>query len=110
MKKINIAQEYTITPGARYITDGEFSGQDFREKFLEPIFSNTPEEKVIVNLDGTMGYATSFLEESFGGLVRKFGNKFTNKAIFDTFEFISNDEPACIDEIRKYIMEAKYKS
>ena len=110
MKTINIATQYTITPGARYVTDGDFSGQDFREKFLEPFFSNTSEEKVIINLDGTMGYATSFLEESFGGLVRKFGNKFTNKDIFEKFEFISNDEPACIDEIKKYIMEAKYKS
>lgn len=110
MKTINIAQEYTITPGARYITDGEFSGQDFREKFLEPVFLDDSPAKVLVILDGTMGYATSFLEESFGGLVRKLGNKFTNKAIFDKFEFISNEEPACIEEIKKYIMEAKYKS
>ena len=108
--EINIAKHYTMTPGARYKKDGDFSGQDFREKFLEKHFepeSNT--DKVIINLDGTMGYATSFLEESFGGLVRKFGNRFINKAIFEKFEFISNDEPACIDEIKKYIMEAKYK-
>jgi len=28
-------------------------------------------EKVIVDLDGTSGYGSSFLEEAFGGLVRK---------------------------------------
>ncbi len=30
---------------------------------------------LFVNLDGTAGYATSFLEEAFGGLVREMGVK-----------------------------------
>lgn len=108
-KIINISKEYTITPGARYITDGKYSGQDFREKFLEPLFQDNSTVKIQIILDGTMGYATSFLEESFGGLVRKFGNKFTNQEILERFHFISDEEPACINEISQYIKDAKYK-
>jgi len=108
MKQINIAEEYTITPGARYKKDGAFSGEDFREKYLEPLFSTGDKSKITIILDGTMGYATSFLEESFGGLVRKFGDKYTNKDVIERFMFISDEEPACIDEIKQYILEAEY--
>ncbi len=109
MINIDIANEYTKTPGARYISDGDFSGQDFREKFLEKHFKNGSKEKITVILDGVMGYATSFLEESFGGLVRKFGDKYSKNDIFERFDFISNEEPACRDEIRKYIFDAKFQ-
>ena len=108
MKQINIAEEYTTTPGARYKKDGAFSGEDFREKYLEPLFASGDRSPITINLDGTMGYATSFLEESFGGLVRKFGDKYTNKDVLDRFIFISNEEPACVNEIEQYILEARY--
>ena len=108
MKQINIAKEYTLTPGARYKKDGAFSGEDFREKYLEPLFASGDKSQITINLDGTMGYATSFLEESFGGLVRKFGDKYTNQEIFNRFIFISDEEPACVNEIKQYILEARY--
>lgn len=95
--RVNIASEFTETPGARYIDDGEFSGQEFREKFLEENFNNY--EKLEINLDGTEGYATSFLEEAFGGIARVFGSEETLKKI----SFISDEEPDLIDEIREYI-------
>jgi len=72
--EINIAQQFSDTPGARFITDGPKSGQEFREKFLEPFFTLEHNDTILhIYLDGTKGYAPSFLEESFGGLVRKFG-------------------------------------
>lgn len=37
---INIAIEYSRTPGARYISDGPFSGEDFRDNFLEKNINN----------------------------------------------------------------------
>ena len=72
---INIAGDYTKTPGGRYIDDGDFSGQDFREKFLEPIVvkakTNNNIASVKIIFDGGFGYPVSFLEEAFGGLARK---------------------------------------
>jgi hypothetical protein len=38
-KIINIAKDFTETPGARYYADGEFPGEEFRDKFLKNIFN-----------------------------------------------------------------------
>lgn len=107
MITINIVSDYTSTPGARHITDGPFSGEDFRETILLPQFMKATEskERLVINLDGGYGYPTSFLEEAFGGLSRKFGAK----AVLDTIELISEDEPAIVDEIKNYIKEAKFE-
>lgn len=66
--KIDIAEQFTDTPGGRYRTDGKFSGQEFREDLLLPAFGSGA--SVTVNLEGVMGLPPSFLEEAFGGLVR----------------------------------------
>ena len=68
-KIINIAADFSKTPGGRYLTDGPASGEDFRERLLIPALKDN--QTVIVELDGTRGYPSSFLEEAFGGLVRK---------------------------------------
>lgn len=83
----NIAQEYSETPGTRHIKDGEFSGEDFRTTVLKDLYDNY--DKVIINLDGTYGYPSSFLEEAFGGLKRIY----KDKDILDKFEFICNGYP-----------------
>lgn len=36
MITINIANEYTKTPGGRFKSEGEFSGEDFRDAILLP--------------------------------------------------------------------------
>lgn len=100
---INIVDDFTDTPGARYYDDGDFSGQEFREKFILPNFNKY--EKIKINLDGTEGYATSFLEEAFGGTARIFGIEKTK----EKFEFISNEEPDLLEEIKEYILDAKNK-
>jgi len=103
MKKnitIDIAQEFSDCPGARYYEDGEFSGQEFREKILIPAFLKA--DKITIILDGTEGYATSFLEESFGGLARAYGADI----VLSKLNFISEEEPDLIDEIKGYIKEA----
>jgi len=97
---INIAKDFSDCPGARYYDDGDYSGQEFREKLLKPAFENS--KKITIILDGTEGYATSFLEESFGGLAREYGSH----EVLDKLEFISDEEPDLIVEIREYIQEA----
>ena len=47
-----------------------------------------------VDLDGTEGYATSFLEATFGGLAREFDAAEINRVI----KFKSDDEPFLIQE------------
>lgn len=101
-KTINISIDYTITPGARYIADGDFSGEEFLNKILEPKYRSLGEDEILeINLDGTDGYATSFLDEAFGGLARKYGKNI----VLQKLKFISDEEPYLIEEIKNYINE-----
>jgi hypothetical protein len=82
-----------------------FSGERFREEFLRPIL--TAENKITVEIDGTEGYGSSFLEEAFGGLVRK--KYFTKEDLKQRLQ-IKNDDPdfnIYRSAIWKYIEEAK---
>jgi hypothetical protein len=56
-----------------------------------------------IDLDGTYGYATSFLEEAFGGLAREF----SVEEVTSRIRFISTEEPELVDRIRSYITAAK---
>ncbi len=100
---INIAKEYTKTPGGRYIVEGPYSGEDFRKTVLRPAFikAKTAGEKLIVIMDGGYGYGTSFLEEAFGGLVRDLGDE-----DISDIEIVSEEEPPLIPKIKMYIREA----
>ena len=68
MVRIAVAKDFTKFPGGRYPRHGEGNGQDFREKFLLPHLSKG--KKVEVVFDTAAGFAASFLEEAFGGLIR----------------------------------------
>lgn len=65
---INVARDFSRAPAGRFISDGPNSGERFRDQFLKPALDEGKE--VVVELDGTRGYGSSFLEEAFGGLVR----------------------------------------
>jgi hypothetical protein len=96
---------YTRTPGGRYPSDGPFPGSEFRDSWLEPAFVKALEAGAIllVDLDGTAGYASSFLEEAFGGLARKHGIS----AVLGSLELKSTAEPYLIDDIiSQYVPEA----
>lgn len=99
-------RSFSITPGSRYKEEGNkaHSGEEFREDYLEPKFELARQSnvKLIVNLDGTIGYGTSWLEEVFGGLARKVGKD----KVLETIDFISEEEPYLIDDIKQYIKDA----
>ena len=101
---INIAKEFSETPGGRYIDEGPFSAEEFRDKMLIPALleSIKKEEKLIIQFDGGYGYASCFLEEAFGGLIRL---GFSYDIVLDTLELISIEDPSVIDSITKYITE-----
>lgn len=102
---ISLADQFANTPGARNIDEGAFSGEAFLNKVLLPRFNEALESDCVlfIDLDNTEGYATSFLEEAFGGLARKFDINLVLKHI----DFKSDDEPLLIEEIKTYIKEAK---
>lgn len=58
-------------------------------------------DQLTVILDGGYGYATSFLEEAFGGLAREMRNSKIKDIII-----ISEEEPQLISKIQQYITDA----
>lgn len=104
---ISVAKDFTVTPGARYRTDGKYSGQEFYEEILKPALSavwGDNNSKIVLDLDGTFKYASSFISEIFIRVVKDFNDK---EKIIDKIHFISNDEPILIDSILEIINEAK---
>ncbi len=101
---ISIAKDFTKFPGPRYRNEGDFSGEEFRENFLHKNFERIIKNggKLVVNLDGTFGFGTSFLEEVFGGLARTF----KNVDVASYLRIISNEEPYLSTDIKSYIADA----
>ncbi len=108
MIRLVVVEQFTDAPGSRYKSEGDFSGEEFREKLLEPLFLKAVNEgeKLLIDLDGGYGYATSFLEEAFGGLSRLYEN---TEKILSTIEIKSNDEPSLIYDIKGYITNGRDK-
>ena len=104
MKTINIGKEFSETPLGRYPTDSGFSGERFREEILRPALADN--DRVIVKIDDAEGYGSSFLDEAFGGLVRK--GYFTLEALKQklVIECVDKDYALYEDLIWKYIQEA----
>lgn len=97
---ISIANDFSKTPAGRYETDGPYSGQLFRDKFLIPALQRC--DIVTINLDGTIGYGSSFLEEAFAGVVRL--KVFSKKDLLKKLTIISSRElykETIIDYIRE---------
>ena len=110
MKTLNIANEFSTTPGARYENEGPFPGKEFRERILAPRIKDAIKnsEQLKITLDGTAGLGTSFLEESFGGLIRE--DKIPYENILKTLKFVSLENPDYIEEIQQYMKEANEKT
>jgi hypothetical protein len=97
MKTIKVSDRYEC-PGPRYIHLGPSSGEEFKKWLKRELDTDT---ELTVDLDGTEGYGSSFLEEAFGGLIRDG----IDPEIVRNIKFISDEEPELIDEIKEYIEE-----
>lgn len=104
---IKVATDFSRTPGARHPSEGKFSGHAFRTDHLYPKLLKAIRDKftLIVDLDGTSGFGTSFLEEAFGGLIRE--NGVSMQEIKESLQFVSDEEPSLKEEIMHYIKEAE---
>ena len=94
---LKISTDFSKTPGARYKEEGDYSGQEFRENHLFPKYQEAKTQgcKLIIDLDGTAGFGTSFLEESFGGLIRT--NKLDYNELKNIIYFKSEENPEYIE-------------
>lgn len=104
-KYFSIAKEFSRTPGPRLKEEGDYSAELFLEIILADLFDKVikNKQKLVIDLDGTEGYATSFLEGTFGGLARGFTPKVTLKHL----EVVSARQPFLVDEILEYIKKAQ---
>jgi hypothetical protein len=70
---IDIARDFSPYPGGRVMADGPFNGQEFLEKLLAPKARRAlaTGSHLRIVLDGVLGLPVSFLDEAFGGLIRK---------------------------------------
>lgn len=102
MKIMNVT-DFTEFPGPRYIRLGPNSGEEYRTKHLIPAIKEFGAE-ICVNLDGTMGYGSSFLEEAFGGLVRE--NVPESTVLQLVSNIVSEEDPSLIDEVSDYVNDA----
>lgn len=103
MTKIRIAHDFSDVPLGRYPSDSDYSGERFREEFLRPALDKG---EVTVNIDETEGYGSSFLDEAFGGLVRR--GYFASPDLHSKLTIESNDPNLTMysNLIWKYIDEA----
>lgn len=105
MKVINIANEFSVFPVGRFYSDGPDSGERFRDELLEPALREHP--SVRVEIGGTEGYGSSFLEEAFGGVIRKL--RLTEADVASRLDIVADDDPvdqSYLTEIRRYIADA----
>jgi len=100
-----LVRDFSISPGPRYISEGPWSGEKFRTEFLEPELKKaiSEDKKLVIDLDGTLGYGTSWLEEVFGGLIR---TGFNLDEINKYLELISTEESYLLDDINEYLKDA----
>ncbi len=103
---ISIAKHFSRFPGGRLTTDGPSSAEELRMTLLVPALrrAETTGERVTVSLGGTMGYAASFLEEAFGGLVRADG--FTAERLLESMDVSSVETPEYAADAMRYVAEA----
>lgn len=86
---IDIKNDFSDSPGARYRKDGPHSGEEFFEVLLKPKFDEAVRNKVklVINLDGVWGYPSSFVSGSFGKLSLEMGKD----VVLSTIVFISDE-------------------
>ena len=107
MIRIKICEDFSDTPGGRLIVEGEFSGELFRDTLLIDKYNEAEknDDYLIIDFDGCYGIGTSFLEEAFGGLVRKYHKH----GILQRLQFISTEDETIPGNIKKYVTEAERK-
>ena len=84
--------------GPRFRRLGDNSGEEFRDEYLIPWLDSLADDSCgTVDFEGTKVYMSSFLEESFGGAIRKGYGQKVGKLVF-----VNIDEDS-LKDLKKYI-------
>lgn len=99
MITINIKNDFSAYPGLRNCNLSDNSGEHFYHELLNKKFKEAYEskDKLTVIIDGTEGYAPSFIDEAFGNLIYDFSLDIVKKHLI----VISIQEPVWIDRLEK---------
>ena len=112
MATLNIGKDFSPDPSGRFKTDGDSSGEKFREDFFKQKVTdlNYKETLTIILDDGVEGYGSSFLVEGFAGMV-KYGYITKDKLLEKIkFAYTDNDFEFYEERIKDYIKQAFYDS
>lgn len=104
MKKIiNVADDFSIIPSGRQLSDGSATGQHFYQILVDSLSCLSKGEQLTINFDGVLTAGSSFLDEAFAGLVRNgiISKKDFHKAIV----IIANEHPEIKEKISKYVKD-----
>ncbi|BCV49593.1 hypothetical protein TUM17382_22860 [Shewanella algae] len=103
---LNLAKDFSPNPFGRYKSDGPNSGERFRELLVSKLNQCQQEHDVLqVYIDDVnIGIGSSFLDESFAGLV--FKGYFSYNQLKYLLKIITEDT-SYSDEIWSYIKEAE---
>ena len=96
-----VLREWTRYPGGRFRIDGEHSGQEFREDFLEPLIRKGGNIEIDFNGIFTVGW--SFLDEALGFYFNELGESEFRKR----FLIIADDDPDILRELETVIEKRK---
>jgi len=100
---IRVAIDFSRFPSGRFRSDGDFSGEAFRDDVLAPALASSRfGDTVEVELDGTLGYGSSFLEEAFSDLHGRCG--LTRDEISSRLRITSRADPSLVTESWSYVL------
>jgi hypothetical protein len=108
-----IGTEFIRNPAGRYYTDGDGSGEEFREEFLRPMLEYVKglDEKLQIDIDTNVSsYGSSFLVEAFGHLVTY--GYYKKEFVLDKVDILHERKVFSLfsNKIKKYISDAEYDS
>ncbi len=103
---IDIAKDFYKRPAGRVKSEGSYTGEHFREELLSKKMEEaiSKKEVLVVDFSGVTMMGSSFLDESFGGLIRV--NKLKAKDVLQYLR-IKHTRPSLEDTIFKYIKKAE---
>lgn len=105
MIRIKISTDFSDTPGGRLKKEGEFSGELFRDSILIEKYreAERQNDNIEIDFDDCYGVGTSFLEEAFGGMVRKYHVH----GMLQRIRIISTEDETIPDNIKKFVEKAE---
>ena len=112
MATFNVGRDFSRDPAGRFYTDGDASGEKFREEFLKNLITKLKGDETleIVLDDDVDTYGSSFLSEAFAGAVR-YGYVQADELLKKIkFSYSNPDYKFYADRVVQYVKEAVFNS